>query len=687
MKKYNILTLFIIILLAACQTDEPAMPNAQEQEITLIIPTPPHFSPTSPLQGGDARRAEGAGEVAEGRRGLGDAHSLTEGSASTRLTDPDADGRQQWTDGDKLYLTILIYRSAGASDINFSLTATYNGSKGEWTFSAPITVPADATNIYIYASYIRTHSPNEFYYDDEFLVSTTVIILSITPLTTAPIPLNNFDHWAARIRFTGFTPGHKLWFNYTDKWNKSRITASHNPTYAVFAANDHLAIGTDGTATLYTVLTTLTAAAPQYTVTDASTTTRPDITTGTWHTFDLGEPNAGRNYFNRTYEIINPNPLPGTGSGTDDEDQWLSLYQQLNAAGYNYIIKEYADLTALATIVNNGGSFTSPITGQTIAAANIKAMQLADITMPGGETWTPIGTATNPFTGTYNGGGHTITALATAATYNKDAGLFGYIEGVAAATPALIANVHLTNCNITSTTGNAGALAAYTGNHTLIATCTATGTVTGSNYTGGLVGEANTGTVITRSSSHCTVTGGGYNTGGLVGQVGVSSTIAVCYTTGRVTGLTYTGALVGQNSGTIRLCYAEGNVHSTHIYGYSGAFAGYNLSAISHSYATGTATATTPDAVGTFAGTNTGNGSFDSCHARPGQTVGTGTTTGITTAGTAVATVRQDDAEFACNTIRTTGYRLDAAASYPFRATEAWNTEDTPTLNFDLNNN
>lgn len=54
-------------------------------------------------------------------------------------------------------------------------------------------------------------------------------------------------------------------------------------------------------------------------------------------------------------------------------------------------------------------------------------MQQADIQLSSDE-WLPIGTKSNPFTGSYNGNGYEITGLAMQNSNAKLAGLFGYAK-------------------------------------------------------------------------------------------------------------------------------------------------------------------------------------------------------------------------------------------------------------------
>lgn len=180
-----------------------------------------------------------------------------------------------------------------------------------------------------------------------------------------------------------------------------------------------------------------------------------------------------------------------------------------------------------------------------------------------GKDWTPIGTDyDNSYTGTFDGGGHTITGL-TFTTNDEYAGLFGSI-GYA----GTVKNVMMEDVQITSnrSSGFAGGVAGYSDG--TIENCSVSGSVSGTVYVGGVVG-VQIGGSITGCSSSATVNGT-VDVGGVAGQTNSSATLTACYATGNViiemapkkniAG----GGLVGMNAGSSLLaCYATGNVTST----------------------------------------------------------------------------------------------------------------------------
>ena len=191
-----------------------------------------------------------------------------------------------------------------------------------------------------------------------------------------------------------------------------------------------------------------------------------------------------------------------------------------------------------------------------------------DLTLTG--EWTPIGTAwNNSYTGTFNGGGHTITGL-TMTGSDEYAGLFGYIGS-----GGTVKNVKLEDVQIESDNqyANVGGVAGYSWGN--IENCAVSGSVSGnsnsngtSNCVGGVVGQQYGGTITECTSS--AIVDGTNEVGGVVGQTNYGATLTACYATGDVTAErdpqnnTYAGGVVGFNGGgTLTACYATGNVTVT----------------------------------------------------------------------------------------------------------------------------
>lgn len=180
-----------------------------------------------------------------------------------------------------------------------------------------------------------------------------------------------------------------------------------------------------------------------------------------------------------------------------------------------------------------------------------------------GKNWTPIGTSfSNKYTGTFDGGGHTIKGL-TVTTNDQFVGLFGSIGNAGTVKNVMMEGVQITKNH---SSGFAGGVAGYSDG--TIENCSVSGSVSGTVYVGGVVGAQWEGS-ITGCSSSATVKGM-VHVGGVVGQTNGGATLTACYATGNVTleidprKNIAGGSLVGFNGGNgVRACYATGNVTST----------------------------------------------------------------------------------------------------------------------------
>ena len=230
----------------------------------------------------------------------------------------------------------------------------------------------------------------------------------------------------------------------------------------------------------------------------------------------------------------------------------------------SYTVTSADGLMNIAELVNGGKT-----------DINITLDKNIDLT---GKDWTPIGTDyDNSYTGTFDGGGHTITGL-TVTTNDQYAGLFGYLNRAGTVKNVVMEGVQITNNR--SWSAFAGGVAGYSWG--TIENCSVSGSVSGTVYVGGVVGAQIDGS-ITGCSSSATVKGT-VDVGGVAGQTNSSATLTACYATGNViieidpirniSG----GGLVGFNGGNgLLACYATGNVTSTgsstgnvHIFGFLG---------------------------------------------------------------------------------------------------------------------
>lgn len=124
--------------------------------------------------------------------------------------------------------------------------------------------------------------------------------------------------------------------------------------------------------------------------------------------------------------------------------------------------------------------------------------------------WTPIGTADKPFSGNFDGNGHTISGLNYSGEY---AGLFGYMNN------GTISNIKLADSSFANGTAS-----------------------------GGICAVNNGGTIENSAVDNVAVSGG--TAGGICGQN--SGTITDCFFSGNVSSDGKSGGICGSNSGTIK---------------------------------------------------------------------------------------------------------------------------------------
>ena len=274
------------------------------------------------------------------------------------------------------------------------------------------------------------------------------------------------------------------------------------------------------------------------------------------------------------------------------------VYKMKNAADWQ-AGGEYTYTVSLAAekgyIIEDDGSYTVTSADGLMNIAKLVNGGKTDINITldtnidlTGKDWTPIGTGySNKYTGTFDGGGHTIKGL-TVTTNDQFVGLFGSI-GYA----GTVKNVMMEDVQITSnrSSGFAGGVAGYSDG--TIENCSVSGSVSGTVYVGGVVGAQWEGS-ITGCSSSATVKGM-VHVGGVVGQTNGGATLTACYATGNVTleidprKNIAGGGLVGMNGGSRGLlaCYATGNVTSTGSstgYVHIGGFLGDNYTTVTACY-------------------------------------------------------------------------------------------------------
>ena len=153
--------------------------------------------------------------------------------------------------------------------------------------------------------------------------------------------------------------------------------------------------------------------------------------------------------------------------------------------------------------------------------AHAKLMNNIDLSSVRGESnsWTPIGSDSRPYTGTFDGAGHTISGLYIGSAAD-DQGLFGYVG-----TGGTVQNLSVSG----SVSGNNYVGGVVGQNRGTFENCDFTGTVTGGWYVGGIVGYNGTGATVSNCYNTGQVNDSGNSVGGVVGYNDSSASVANCY--------------------------------------------------------------------------------------------------------------------------------------------------------------
>ncbi|BAU28084.1 GLUG motif-containing protein [Aneurinibacillus soli] len=227
-----------------------------------------------------------------------------------------------------------------------------------------------------------------------------------------------------------------------------------------------------------------------------------------------------------------------------------------------------------------------------------KYFQINDINLSSISEWTPIGTESAPFTGSYNGNSFVINSLTINQPTHTNQGLFGYVSG------GTITNVQLENVHIIAKE-NAGGLIGTAASASLVRNSTVTGydpsiiNINGEKGLGGLIGLQKEKSLTDQCYASVGVKGADH-AGGLIGenhastviQSHASGKVEVIYNGSYTSGTQFSGGLVGGNneSGLVSHCYADTEVYTTTGKG-GGLVGGNRYSTIQYSHASGSVSA------------------------------------------------------------------------------------------------
>lgn len=240
-----------------------------------------------------------------------------------------------------------------------------------------------------------------------------------------------------------------------------------------------------------------------------------------------------------------------------------------------------------------------------VLAKNYKLARDLDLS---GVTFSGIGSASAPFTGMFDGQGHTVSHVTVKGGDN--AGFFNVTLG------AVIKNLHLSDVNVTGGS-RVGGLVGWAqaeldrqdmagSKAGLVGSCTVSGTVSGSRAVGGLVGlnegrsDQETMFSVASAVDKCTAAvsvSGKEKVGGLAGENSGSITKSAAQGSVTAPDGVMVGGFAGDNSGGIYDSHAEGEVRGK---SYAGGFVGISDGTVKNCYSLGSVAGT--DYTGGFAG-------------------------------------------------------------------------------------
>ena len=269
----------------------------------------------------------------------------------------------------------------------------------------------------------------------------------------------------------------------------------------------------------------------------------------------------------------------------------------VNPKANRFTISTADELAGLAQIVNGtwgGRPASDNFTGKTIKLTN-------DINLSAYENWMPIGNhGNNKFSGTFDGGGKIIRNLTISRPDANFQGLFGSITG------GRVENLGLVNVNIRGGS-HVGAVVGIVECSSFVVNTYSTGTVSGKDDVGGILGNVDCSNVINSYST--SVVSGNDGIGGVAGALGCPRwdilgrggrryscmgcnsyseiNVTNTYSTGAVSGRSKVGGVVGEAwGGSVSNSYSTSAVSGT-LRGVGGIAGHLQWSGVSNSWSSG----------------------------------------------------------------------------------------------------
>ena len=185
---------------------------------------------------------------------------------------------------------------------------------------------------------------------------------------------------------------------------------------------------------------------------------------------------------------------------------------------------------------------------------------LRDVTLTG--NWTAVGTETEPFEGTFDGKGYTITGLIIPTSDKEYMGFIGMLDG------GTVKNVKFASVSVTGKNDVGTAVGRIINGGIVSGVQVLGGTVSGAKRVGGVVGSIIADGSALNCTNAATVTGSVYNVGGIVGaayytEEGKQMYITNCANNGEVTSSSVgAGGIVGLSAANV-----SGNTNTAAVKG------------------------------------------------------------------------------------------------------------------------
>ena len=248
-----------------------------------------------------------------------------------------------------------------------------------------------------------------------------------------------------------------------------------------------------------------------------------------------------------TYSPAKPEKIQDPKNNSTVNTYYYTIGEKVDAdiswykdADNEFTLTNAAELFGLAQLVNGGTNFAN------------KTVKLGEDIDLIGYIWTPIGSGKR-FSGTFDGGNHTITGMRVYAAGISYSGLFGYVYG------GTMQNLRVEGSVTTDGVSSVGGIVGQLGGSGTVTNCLSKVNIEGSGKTanvGGIVGKVESGAV-NLCWNEGTVTGGSGSTGGIVGT-NSGGTVTNCANFGEVTGSSTASGIVG--IGTAANSYNLGDV-------------------------------------------------------------------------------------------------------------------------------